>query len=196
MYGKVKEQIPHDNPELLSKEVVTMTYEDANLYHDMLTGRAVTGILHLLNGTPIDWYSKRQDTVETATYGSEFVAARIATEQIIDLRTTLRYLGVPIKGRAYMFGDNESVITSSTLPHSRLTKRHNALSYHRVREAIVAKILNFAYIKGENNPADILSKHCGYPQLWRHIQPLLFWFGCPGPCNDEVKEIEEERIEI
>ena len=39
-----------------------------------------------------------------------------------------------------MFGDNQSVITSSTIPHSRLSKRHNALSYHRVREAIVAKI--------------------------------------------------------
>ena len=37
VYSNVKEQIPHDAPELLSKEVVTMTYEDANLYHDMLT---------------------------------------------------------------------------------------------------------------------------------------------------------------
>ena len=73
--------------------MITITYEDANLYHDMMiTGRAVTGILHMINGTPVDWFSKRQDTVETATYGSEFVAARIATEQIIDLRTTLSYL--------------------------------------------------------------------------------------------------------
>ena len=74
----------------------------------MVTGRAVAGVLHLINGTPIDWFSKRQDTLETATYGSEFVAARIATGQIIDLRSTLRYLGVPIKGKAYMFGDNQS----------------------------------------------------------------------------------------
>ena len=88
VYGNVKEQIPHDAPEPLGKEVITTTYEDANLCHDMLTGRAVTGILHLLNGIPIDWYSKHQDPVETATCGSEFVAARIATEQIIDLRTT------------------------------------------------------------------------------------------------------------
>ena len=131
----------------------------------------VTGILHLLNGTPIDWYSKHQDTVETVTYGSEFVAARIAMEQIIDLRMTLRYLGVPIKGRAYMFAYNESVITSSTLPHSRLTKRHNALSYHRVREAIVAKILNFAYIKGENNPADILSNTADTPSRGTTFSP-------------------------
>ena len=53
--------------------------------------------------TPIDWYSKRQPTVETATYCSEYVAAKTATEQIIDLRTTLRYLGVPITKTTYMF---------------------------------------------------------------------------------------------
>ena len=50
-----------------------------------------------MNHTPIDSYSKRQATVETATYESEFVVSKTATEQIIDLRHTLRYLGVPIK---------------------------------------------------------------------------------------------------
>ena len=83
---------------------------DANLYHDLITGCSDTGILHLINQTPIDWFTKRQATVETATYGSEFVAARIATDQIVDLRVTLRYLGVPLKTSSYLFGDNESVI--------------------------------------------------------------------------------------
>ena len=53
-------------------------YVDANLHHDLATGKAVTAALHLLNQTPIDAYTKRQSTVETATYGSEFVAARTA----------------------------------------------------------------------------------------------------------------------
>jgi hypothetical protein len=56
----------------------------------MITGRSVTGILHLINQTPFEFFSKRQATVKTATYGSEFVAARIAVEQIIDVRTTMR----------------------------------------------------------------------------------------------------------
>jgi hypothetical protein len=197
VYGKVQELMPHDMAEPLGNEVITITYEDANLYHNMITGRAVTGILHMLNGMPVDWFSKRQDTVETATYGSEFVAARIATEQDIGLRTTLRYLRVPIKGKAYMFGDNQSVITSSTIPHSRLSKRHNALSYHRVREAIAAKILNFIHILGEKNPADILSKQCGYPQLWPHVQPLLFWSGMTKETNGEKGENSKlEQIDI
>jgi hypothetical protein len=56
-------------------------------------GRSATGILHFLNQTPIDWFSKRQNTVETATFGSEFVAARQCTEQVYDLRYTLRMMG-------------------------------------------------------------------------------------------------------
>jgi hypothetical protein len=86
---------------------------DANLMHDIATGRSVTGILHLVNKTTIEWYSKKQANVETATYGSEFVAATIWTDQIIDLRNTLRFLGVPVSDRSYMFGDNKSVVDSS-----------------------------------------------------------------------------------
>ena len=56
---------------------------DANLHHDQVTGRDVTACLYLVNATPSHWHTKRQATVETATIGSEFVAARIATDQII-----------------------------------------------------------------------------------------------------------------
>ena len=64
VYGKVSEVLPTDAPEPLGKFAVTISYHDANLYHNVLTGRSVTGILHLVNKTPIDWYSKKQATVE------------------------------------------------------------------------------------------------------------------------------------
>ena len=50
-------------------------------------------------------------------------------------------MGFSVDGPAWVFGDNASVITSSTIPQSTLNKRHNALSYHRVRESIAAKTL-------------------------------------------------------
>jgi len=187
VYGKVTEEIPKDIPEPLGKPVITTTYEDANLYHDLITGCATTGILHMLNKMPLDWYTKRQATVKTVTYGSEFVAACIATDQIIDLCMTLRYLGVPVKSRAYMFGDNQSVVTSSMIPHSGLNKHHNALSYHHVREAIAAKILSFFHIKGTTNPADVLSKHCGYQEFWPVLKPMLFWHGDTMNLDDKGK---------
>ena len=187
VYGNVKEDIPDDMPTPLGKSVLTTTYKDANLYHDYITGRSAMGIIHLLNGTPVDWYTKRQDTVETATYGSEFVAARIATDQIIDLRITLRQLGVPVEAKSYLFGDNQSVVTSSTIPHSGLNKRHQALCYHRVREAVASGFLRFMHIPSVLNVADVLSKHCGHQDSWSLIKPLLFWPGNTLECTTPLK---------
>jgi hypothetical protein len=138
IYGNASEAVPKDAPEPLGKPVTMTHYQDANLYHDIITGRSVTAILHFLHKFSINWYSKKQATVETATYGSEYISARTCVDQIVDLRTTLRYLGIPIRDMSYMFGDNESVINSSTQPHSKLHKRHNALSFHHVREAIAS----------------------------------------------------------
>ena len=86
----------------------------------------------------------------------------------------MRMLGIPIDGPAWMFGDNESVVKSSTIPHSVLTKRHNALAYHRVREAIASKILSFKHIKGTENPADILTKFLPHVTAMKHLKGLLF----------------------
>ena len=143
----------------------------------MTTGRSVTGILHLFNKTPIEWYSKKQATVETATYGSAFIAARTCVDQIIDLRTYLRYLGVPIREYSYVFGDNKTVIDGATIPHAKLHKRHNALSFHRVREAMASRFLKMFHLPGECNPADIMSKHWGYRQVWPMLQAILFYQG-------------------
>ena len=177
VYSGPCEQIPHDIPKPLGKHVQTTHYVDANLHHDLATGKAVTAALHFLNQTPIDAYTKRQSTVETATYGSEFVAARTAVDQIIDIHITLRYLGVPIRDKSYMFGDNRSVVTSSTIPNSTISKRHHLASYHRVREAIAAKYISFHWKDGKSNPADILSKHWEFATVWPMLKPILFWRG-------------------
>jgi hypothetical protein len=120
---------------LLGKYITLVHYFDANLYHDMLTGHHVTGLLHLLNKTPIDWYSKKQSTVETATYGSESIASGTCVDQVIDLCTSLCYLGVPIHDtRSFVIGDNKSMTDSAAIPHPKLHKHHNALSLHHVHD--------------------------------------------------------------
>ena len=177
VYGEGKESLPNDAPDPLGRKVRLTHYVDANLYHDWTSGRSVSGILHFVNQTPMDWFTKKQATVETATFGSEYVAARICVEQVIDLRTTLRYLGVPVEGKSVVFGDNESVVNSSVRMDGKLHKRHNALAYHRVREAVAHGWIGFYHIPGKMNPADILSKHWAYSDVWSTLQPILHWEG-------------------
>ena len=100
----------------------------------------------------------------------------------MDMRYALRMLGVLVID-SYMFGDNQSVLTNSTV--LQLNKRYNALAYHRVREAIAAKVMKFFKIDGKKNPSDILSKHYGHPKAWPHIKTLLFWRGDTSVIPDK-----------
>jgi hypothetical protein len=96
--------------------------------------------------------------VETSTFGSEFVAARIAVELIESLRYKLRMFGNPIDGPTNLYIDNESVVLNSTHPESTLKKKHNAIAYHRVREAVAAGTICITHESSETNLADLLTK--------------------------------------
>jgi hypothetical protein len=146
------------------------------LYHDMVTESSVTAILHFLNQTPMDWYSKKQATVKTTTFGSEFITARTTIDQIVNLQMTLRYLGVPIREKSYVFGDNKTIINAHW-PHMPSYTRDNALSFHCVWEAVASKYITIFHLPGENNPADILSKHWAYALVWQTMNALLFAWG-------------------
>ena len=190
-YAGAKEEYPSNLPAARGKPVQQITYVDANLYHDMLSGKSVTAVLHMLNKTPIEWYSKKQSTVVTATFGSENVAARTAIEQMKTFKYTLLYLGVPIIDRAVMVGDNKSVVDCDTQPHSRLAKRHLMLSYHyAVRDAIASGNYAFCWIDGKKNPADILSKHWNRNEVWESLQTLLFWSGDTANIPKKLKSAD------
>ena len=79
-------------------------------------------LFHTLRKNHIDWHSNKQSIVETATRGSEYSSDRTCIEQIFDLRVTVRCLGVPLRERILMFGDNDSADDSSMTPHRKHTK--------------------------------------------------------------------------
>jgi hypothetical protein len=82
----------HDPPPLIrdNNRIQVSIFVDADFTHCHVMRRSVTGILVFVNGTPIKWYSKMQKTVETSTYGSEMVAAQIATEFALEFRYNIQ----------------------------------------------------------------------------------------------------------
>jgi hypothetical protein len=67
-------------------------------------------------------------------------------------------LGVPIDGPTPMYGDNMTVVLNTTVPSSQLKNKHNAIAYHRVREAITARMIALSHIPSKDNIADVLTK--------------------------------------
>jgi hypothetical protein len=113
-----------------------------------------------------------------------------AMEQIMDLCSTLRMMGIPIDGPAWMFEGNQSNITSSTIPNPDLNKCHNALSFDRVHEAITACILYLTHIDGKLNLSDILPKLLAWAIFWPLIEPLLF------PQGKKIKKTIHPNLQI
>ena len=109
----------------------------------------------------------------------------------------MRYLGAPIGAKSFLFGDNRSVVTSATLPHSPLTKRHNILAFHRVREAIAAKLMAFYWIQSAHNLSDMLSKHWDHPTMYTMILKLLITRGSITLIPREAtQEKEKENLKL
>jgi hypothetical protein len=173
IYPDASEEIPKDLPPEKGPRFRMTVYVDADHAHDLVTRRSITGILVMINNTSIRWISKRQKTLETSTYGSELVASRVATEHILKIRYMIRSLGVALDGPSLMLADNMSVVLNTTVPSSVL-KKHNAIVYHRVREAIAARIMSFAYIKSEENVSDVLIKPLSNEKFQHLMKRWLF----------------------
>jgi len=118
----------------------------------------MTGIIVFLNGATVKWYSKWQNTVESSTFGSEFVALKIAMEMNCAICYKLWMMGVPIKGPSYVLGDNQGVIQNVMNPVLQLSKHHNSIAYHKCREEVAAGAALLAYEPGKENCSDGLTK--------------------------------------
>ena len=119
-----------------------------------------------LQNDPIIWHLKKQNTVESSSFGSEFIALHVAQDMIMSLCYKLHMFRVPLNGPAAVFCDNQGVVKNASLPDSALAKRHNAINYNIVWELAVAGILCMGKEDGSTNLADALSK----------ILPLKRWY--------------------
>ena len=118
MYPDAKDELPHNMPFALGKEVDVNVFVDTDFAGNRITRRSHTGIIIYVNCAPVLWYSKRQNTVETSTFSAEIIALKIAIELVEGLRYKLRMFGVKLRGPARVLFDNMSVVTNATFPES------------------------------------------------------------------------------
>jgi hypothetical protein len=109
-------------PPPMGNPVEMFCFVDADHAGNLATCCSHTGIIIFLNKSPTVWYSKRQNTIESSTFGSKFVALKTAVEIIIGLRYKLRMFGVPLAGPTNVFCDNQSVVHKASTPETTLTK--------------------------------------------------------------------------
>ena len=70
---------------------------------------------------------------------------RTGIDKVQALWYKLYMMGVPMDGPADVFCDNQSVVLTAQKPDTRLSKKHNAINYHRIREAAAGKWIRVAF---------------------------------------------------
>ena len=153
-----KEDLPPNMPQPRGFGFVIRAKVDADHAADTVTRRSRTGFLVYLNSAPIYWMSKKQTSVESSSFGSEFIAMKQCCEYLRGLRYKLRMLGIPVIGPVYVYGDNQSVLANTTIPESALKKKSQSIAYHFVREGVVRNEWRTTYINTHLNEADLLTK--------------------------------------
>ena len=108
---------------------------DSDHAGNLMTRRSRTGFIVFLNNALIYWYLKKQNSSETSTFGSEFVAMKQAKEYARGLQYKLRMMGITVDEPAFVYGNNQLVPANTTNPASTLKKKSNAIAYHFVQEA-------------------------------------------------------------
>ena len=120
LYGDVEEELPPKMADPRGNVVRISDFVDANHAGNVVTRQSHSGIINFLQNAPIIWFSKRQNTVEAATFGSEFVALHICKEFIAALCYNLIMFGGPLDGPSDVFCDNRGVVMISSKPESTL----------------------------------------------------------------------------
>ena len=154
----MEEELPSSMPAPRGLGFVMRAFVDADHAGDSITRRSRTGFLVYLNMAPVYWMSKKQTSVETSSFGSEFIAMKQCTEYIRGLRYKLRMMGIPCQGHTYVYGDNQSVLYNTSIPESTLKKKSQSIAYHFVREGCARNEWRTAYVNTHLNPADLLTK--------------------------------------
>ena len=65
---------------------------------NLVSRESRTGILIYVNIVPIVWYSKKQNSIETRSVGSELMTLKTGVKLLEGLVYKLQMMGVPIEG--------------------------------------------------------------------------------------------------
>ena len=131
--SELVEELPPNMTEPRGLIMTMRVYVDSDHAEDTVTRRSQTGFIILLNSAPIYWSSKKQNSCEKSSFGSEFCAIKQATGYVRGSRYKLRMMGIPVDEPSFVFDDNQSVLANTTMPESTLKKRTKSIAYHFVR---------------------------------------------------------------
>ena len=111
----LKEEKPPNAPKARGVGFIVRMFVDSDHAGDKVTRRSRTGFLVYYNNALIYWHSKKQTSIETSSFGSEFMAMKHGTEYVRGLRYKLRMMGIPADFPTFIYADSKSADTAAAM---------------------------------------------------------------------------------
>ena len=99
---------------------------------------------------------------------------RIARDLVVALRIKLKSIGVPLAGPTKVLCDNQGVVKNTSIPESTLSKKHNSINYHIIRESVAAGIMRVGKEDTKTNIADAATKLQPYSTKMELLGQILY----------------------
>ena len=130
----------------------------SNHGHDKVAGKSIAGLLGFIGGIPITWHSKRQSSVMTSTFGTEFISLKKAIEEAVAYRYCCRSFGMRVAQPTTTYEDSMAVVLNSTQPGSNLNHKPMALSYYFCREHVAGGVVEVRHVNSKKKLFNALTK--------------------------------------
>lgn len=148
-------------------------YSDSDWGACMDTRKSVTGYFILLGNSPVNWKSKKQQTVSKSSAEAEYRAMAAVASEITWLVCLLEELGVKNLQPVTLECDNQSALQIAKNPVLHQRTKHIEIDCHFTREKVLEGLIQLRYIPTHEQLADVLTKII--PSI--KLQPLLFKLG-------------------
>ena len=147
-------------------------YSDSDWGGCKSTGRSRSGSLHMLNGGPVAWFSKKQDCVSVSSTEAEYVALCLSSLETVYLRDILADMCMAQNQPTVMYEDNTGCLqlTKDHVLHGKT--KHIAIRYHKTRELVTDGVVSIKQCSTLDQLADFFTKIHGtqkFLQLRRRI---------------------------
>lgn len=131
---------------------------DADFAGDRSTSKSTSGLLIMLSGGPVHWKSKGQKIVTLSSTEAELVSLCSAVKDIVWLRKLSIELQIIDHSATNLFCDNQSTIRLALNEKACQRTRHMSVRAAYPREKVENKEVNIAFVKTQNQMADMLTK--------------------------------------